>query len=105
MKQKIERAFEVLRKEGFVAEQNWKCCQGCGMAALPKGTEKYVFYHAQDEENLMDNSTVFLAFGGGGTKIADALINEGLIVNWNGSESMRIQVLDEARYRFGRIGS
>lgn len=33
-KQKMNNAFAELRKAGYVAKQNFMCCQGCGWAKI-----------------------------------------------------------------------
>ena len=94
IKNKITAAFRALRKAGYVAKQNWQCCQSCGCAALPDGAEKYVFYHAQDNERLKNTGACHLAWNGDGTEIATILQDAGLKVNWNGSHDQRMEILD-----------
>jgi len=96
---RLNSAFRDLRKSGFVARQNFTCCQSCGLAALPKGTENYAFYHRQDAACLRDARKpdqvgVHLAWGGDGEQVAAAMRRAGLTVDWNGSESRRIWVCE-----------
>jgi hypothetical protein len=94
IKDKINKAFRALRKAGYVAHQNWQCCQSCGCAALPDGCKKYVFYHSQDADNLRKRGSVHLAWDGDGTEIATILQKNGLKVNWNGSRDKRMEIFD-----------
>jgi hypothetical protein len=86
----ITRAFRNLRSRGFFAKQNWYCCQSCGCAALPVGTTRWAFYHAQDADSLREDGSVFLSWGGDGHTIVKALEGVGLRVEWDGTESRRI---------------
>lgn len=89
---KIAAAFKSLEKRGYFARAAWQCCQSCGCAALPEGTENYVFYHRQDVDCLRETGGCYLAWGGDGQAIADAMRAEGLVVEWDGSPTTRILV-------------
>jgi hypothetical protein len=62
---RIIKAFEQLREDGYFAEPDWRCCQTCGVAAVPdeKG-DRYVFFHEQDAENLQEHKRVLPLLGG-----------------------------------------
>lgn len=91
---KLTKGFEALRRRGYFARHNWQCCQSCGCAALPEGTEFYVFYHRQDAARLRDSSHpgVMLAWGGDGEEIRKAFLEVGCAVTWDGAERTRIYV-------------
>lgn len=107
MKDNLNIAFKELRKLGIVARQNFMCCQSCGWANIskdePKKTIGYAFYHAQDAERLKEDGKVNIAYDTAnekkftqeqiGIKVALALANNGLKVNWSGEKGMRIEVV------------
>lgn len=101
---RLSEAFRVLRAKGYFAKKNWKCCQSCGCAAMPQGTEKYVFYHAQDRQNLMDGEKFYLAWGGDSREIVAALREAGLLVEHDGSNSTRIAVLGADSEKWAATG-
>lgn len=89
---KLRSAFEYLRGSGYFAEENWTCCQSCGLAELPEGTTKFVFYHQQDADGLIERDGLYLAWGGDAEEIMHALICHRLRVSWDGSPGSRIWV-------------
>src|SRR6478609_414586 len=38
----LTAGFQTLRARGYFAEQNWQCCQSCGVAAIPDEYTDYV---------------------------------------------------------------
>ena len=103
MKSKLNDAFRLLRKAGFVAKQNWKCCQSCGCAALPEKALKYIFYHHQGTDNLKERGSVYMTWGSSEdlseekyTEMANEAIQifnrVGLVTEWEGSSATRILV-------------
>jgi hypothetical protein len=51
---KLSIAFQKLEQAGYFARQNFWCCQNCGWAAVPDShANKAVFYHQQDNEELV----------------------------------------------------
>lgn len=91
---RLAPAFKALRKEGFFARQNFWCCQSCGCAAVPEDkAEAYVFYHAQDKDDLDRNGSCYLAFGGNGAKIVEILNANSIKTEWDGSENSRIKMI------------
>ena len=109
-------AFRELRKLGYIAKQNFCCCQGCGWSALSKSLEKslspdqiknasIVFYHAQDNEAWLINRprqktnslqrVIWLAWGNEARDASDivaVLKKHGLNAVWDGSADSRIAV-------------
>jgi len=91
-KTNLTKAFKSLRKAGYFARQNFMCCQSCAGAAIPDGTEKYVFYHNQDNDNLKGGQDFCLAWGGDGHEIVKILNENGLETFWEGNKNKRIMV-------------
>lgn len=90
---RIDDAFAALREMGFFAKANHTCCQSCGTAEIPEDKKNaYVFYHMQDTDYLKEDGICYLAWGGCGQTICSALREEGLEVDWDGSEHTRIKV-------------
>ena len=52
---KITKAFKILRLLGYWCKQNHACCSSCGWEEVPDNMENVVFYHAQDNDNLLMN--------------------------------------------------
>lgn len=97
LKEKLTKAFRALRKVGYIARQNFWCCQSCALSALnalPDECVKYVFYHKQDADNLRDNGACYLAWGGDGEQIVSILKEAGIAVEWDGNSATRIKVSD-----------
>jgi hypothetical protein len=73
-RQKLTKAFSLLRKNKVIARQNFSCCGTCGSYEISvMGEEKgkktgtypagYVFYHRQDTDTLKRNGVVYLRYG------------------------------------------
>lgn len=93
MKTKITEAFKDLRKLGYFARQNYKCCQTCGWAAIPEDKgEKAVFYHSQDNTQLLETGSTHLAWAGDGDEICRVLNKHDIATIWNGSDATRIEI-------------
>lgn len=102
-KQNLNNAFKQLRKMGFVARQNFMCCGGCAVAALPGDTEKWVAYHKQAGVRLRDEGYTHVMFGESveyGHMIVDVLRQHGLSVEWDGTiqQCIRISFKKEWHY-------
>lgn len=103
-KEKINQAFRRLRKAGYIAKQNFWCCQSCAWNAISNdypSVDKVVFYHNQDadciEKNGSLNHPLYLAWMGDSNEICKILLNCGLQVEHDGSEDSRIKVLPEEK--------
>jgi len=93
-KEQLAKAFKELRKVGYFARQNHKCCQSCGWASVPDDkSERAVFYHAQDKQRMDKDGDVYLAWAGSGEEIVSILKNNGLNVEWEGTQGRRIRVI------------
>lgn len=92
IKKKLTAAFRKLRKAGYFARQNFWCCQSS--SAIPEEySEKYVFYHRQDNDILKEKNECYLAWDGDGKEIVRILSEAGLYVDWNGDNNTRILVM------------
>jgi len=70
------------------------CCQNCGWHAIPDGkSDKAVFFHQQDNQSKKDGEPFYLAWSGDGQQICDILNRNGVVTEWNGSDSTRIGVM------------
>jgi hypothetical protein len=93
----LSNAFAQLRKQGYVAKQNFLCCQSCGWAALSEEEAKLaVFYHSQDAQGLRKGDDLHLCWAGNGEEIVDVLKNYGLDVEWEGTTNRRIMVKNQS---------
>lgn len=102
-KQRFTKMFRELRKFGFVARQNYMCCQGCGWNALATeygvedDTQNAVFYHQQDHDNFDKKGNlknlIYLSWQGDGTVIKETAEKFGYTVEWDGTTSNRIGIL------------
>jgi hypothetical protein len=92
MQNNISKAFSALRKAGYFARQNWKCCQNCGWSAIPEGQEKVVFYHNQDYNRYKKGENFYLAWSGDGKEICNILEVNGVTYAWDGREDKRIEI-------------
>jgi hypothetical protein len=92
-KSKITKAFRELRNYGYLAKQNFWCCQSCAWADLTnKELEKAVFYHRQDNKDLKENGSCYLAWRGNGQLIVETLRKHEIKVDWDGTNNSRIKI-------------
>ena len=90
----LRTAFNALRKNGYVAEQNFTCCQTCGWAELTdEQAKKAVFYHRQDNADKVKKLPFHLSWAGNGVEICKILTDNNVQVEWCGSDSKRIKVI------------
>lgn len=102
MKPKLRRAFAALKKIGIRAETNFSISLSNGIAEIydPKA-RGYAFYHSQDHDGARETGKVSIAVGSFtkpkrsaaviaiGNEVRDALVEEGLHVEWDGSAKAR----------------
>ena len=92
-KSNLNNAFKALRKAGYFAKQNFLCCQSCGWAAMTdEQSNKAVFYHRQDADDLKENGTCHLAWDGDGNEIVKILNDNGVKTEWSGEKNKRIKI-------------
>lgn len=110
---RLDAAFAELEAAGIVCRQNWTCCQTCGLAEIGEeiepGSRGYVFYHQQDTERVLEDGSLFLAYGACSdvkaeqlevaNEIARIIRENGLTVEWDGSLEKRIMVKAEWKKR------
>lgn len=123
---RLKDAFTELRGRGWVAHANFMCCQNCGCAAIydeaakelgrPMTPEedaalKYAFWHDQDDDSFRPwpheggrktatlHKPLCIAWGGDGYELKSVLESQGLEVEWNGSDTQRVQVLPRPENR------
>lgn len=100
-KQVFNEIFKALRKKGFIARQNYMCCQSCGWASIESEYDitddsNVVFYHNQDYNAFKDGNLeyiIYLAWSGDGQTIKETFEEFGFNVLWDGSEHKRIGIL------------
>lgn len=113
-KQIFNDVFRELRKKGFIARQNYMCCQNCGWASIESEYDitddsNVVFYHNQDYEAFEDGNlecTIYLSWNGDGQTIKETFEEFGFNVLWDGTEHQRIGILPrktvyEIKYKTG----
>lgn len=117
VKDKLTVAFRALRKEGMIARQNYLCCGTCASAGCYQEARKRdeagkvvtgaVYYHRQNNESLENSRDLYIAYDeyeptGGpahlttaevGRKLAAALKDAGLTVEWDGSPDLCVKVV------------
>lgn len=108
-KKVFNQMFKSLRKVGFIARQNYWCCQSCAWSAIsddyPHATDdsNIVFYHNQDADSFDRDgyltSTIYLAWQGDGNKIKEMAEMFGYTVDWNGTENQRIGIVPNPNAR------
>lgn len=103
IRDRVQGAYKVLRKKGYRCRSNFWCCQTCGWADISTDKDgkplvgedeelKAVFWHNQDTSSAKMGGQLYLAWGGDGEEIVAALEEQGLEVEWDGSERTRIKV-------------
>ncbi|MGC4942570.1 DUF6891 domain-containing protein [Kribbella sp. DT2] len=110
---RVAAAFAELDANGVVARMNFTCCQNCGVTEIDderpddRPSSGYVFFHQQDAERLAEEpAQLYLAYGtldpeqgrvaeqdeAVGRRVQEALLAQGLPVEWDGSSTARISV-------------
>lgn len=93
-KNALNLAFEELGSMGYFSKQNFWCCQTCAWNAIPiEESDKAVFFHAQDAEDLRKKGECYLSWSGNGEEIISVLNKHGIQTDWEGSETQRIKII------------
>lgn len=93
IQKRIKVAFQALHEDGYFTAMKFWCCQSCGRSQIPEEyASKFVFYHEQDHEGLMEHGECHLAWEGDGLEICRRLTEAKLGVNWDHSPSTRIAI-------------
>lgn len=95
-------AFKAIRRQGFRARANFRCCSGCAAAAGDPSDLGMAYWHRQNEDLLRRKGILNIGFfneDGDETKnlklahtLVDELIQRGLHVTWSGSTDEKIEV-------------
>lgn len=95
-REKINLLFKELRKLHIVCRKNYLCCASCGQHQIDIDYPErdYVFYHAQQHDNLKDGEDVcymqhFISESNK-PKVIEILKRYGC--NWNGDDSKTFEV-------------
>lgn len=92
-KKRIAEAFTELRSLGYFARQNFKCCCDCGWYGVPiEKIDKAIFYHRQDNNDLIKEGKCYLSWTGNGNEIVLILNKHGIHTEWDGSIDKRIMI-------------
>jgi len=109
-KDKINKVFRELRKQGLLCKQNFHCCSGCATSALtsyfantPNTKYKGVaYFHKQDMQYFLEDGQMTIRFCAVddneavtvqiGKLITEQCNDAGLTVEWKGTAGFVIQV-------------
>lgn len=100
IRSRVIKAFNYLREnESMVTEINFLCCGSCASGTLAdiagNGFKGFAYYHGQDNDALNKEGRVYIGHGPNkkvAKKIVSALVNAGLVVEWDGDIKNRILV-------------
>jgi hypothetical protein len=95
IKEKIKKAFIILRKQGYFARINFKSCQGQAWDNIPKTFENVVYYHHADETSLKEFGYIYIGWktkNWDASNIVNVFKSVGLTVDWNGDKDRRIYI-------------
>lgn len=97
----LQAAFRDLQDRGYFAQQVWRCCNTCGVAAIPERfAEKFIFYHEQEAVRLCTKDEVLLNWAGDAEIIMNAFRRHELIVEWEGDPNRKISISAPPGYRY-----
>lgn len=109
---RVRRAFTNLRRRGYTARMNFKCCQSCAWAQLEQdlnldtddawNSVKVVFFHGQDDEAFRHDGSLerdlHVRWSGDRLDIACALVDQfGLdrvVVPDDGTATFRVKAVE-----------
>jgi hypothetical protein len=114
---RLSRAFQALRKLGYLARRNYLCCSSCAGASLANEAERLldagakprgaVFYHRQDTEAFRDGHHLRIRFGqlhtakhgdigletqSIGQEVMGVLLKCGVAAEWDGNPNTTIMI-------------
>jgi hypothetical protein len=109
---RLDAAFAALEGKGIVCRQDFSCCGTCGSGEIwdemdqtqKKGVHVrgYAFYHMQDTESAVVGDGLYISYGSKqdtepaaiaiAQEISEALKQQGLKTDWDGTWKMRIGV-------------
>lgn len=107
----LKKAFVDLRKQGFLAKQNFMCCGNCACTALGNQIKeepgKYIgaaYYHSQDNDRLKEYGETCIGFAPVdndapdwasllvGHAVKNTMLRYGLLVEWEGTSNKKLTV-------------
>lgn len=91
-KEKLNAAFEELKKIGYFAEQDFWCCNTCALADIPNDVNKFVFYHKQAADELKNCSECHIGWDGDGKEICAVFEKHGITTQWDGDPNRKILI-------------
>lgn len=120
----VDRLFKALRRAGYIARQNFYCCNGCAsgkiandFGAMPENrrvkVQGAVYYAKQEAARMWDNNSVGLCFGqiesGAyttdkstmevGQEVVKLALAQNLTVVWDGDTDKCIEIYFEGAFR------
>jgi hypothetical protein len=95
MKSRIHKAYKILEDKGYFCGYSWTCCNTCGWSEIPedKDMEKVVFFHNQEEDDLKENGSCYLAWAGDPAVIMGAFGFVGILTQWDGDKDRKIRII------------
>lgn len=92
----VRAALSELEKKGWYIGNPSKpgiwCCGSCSWGNVPEDADNAVLWSEQQEDNFKRWGTVYIHHKGHATDLVDALHQQGVIAQWNGSEYSSIKV-------------
>ena len=88
----LRAAFNDLRGAGYYARQNFNCCMGCAIAAVPEGETMSVLYHSQDNKQLADTGSCYVQWDGDAHEIMCIFNKHKIKTMWGGTSNDRIMI-------------
>lgn len=92
---KLNKLFRAFRKAGYLAKQNFWCCQTCALSAIPDDVNKYVYYHRQDADAIVNKELVrplHLKWAGDGWEICKIIGDNGMSYSWTHDTDKTIEI-------------
>ena len=97
-RERIALAFKEIRKAGYFARMNFRCCSDCGYAAIPdEYREKFIFFHNQDLVSFdtyggIRTDGLWFGWAGSAPFLVGILNKFGLKATWDGNKVRKIKV-------------
>jgi hypothetical protein len=117
LRENMNKAFNDMRKVGFIARQDFSCCQSCAGSELAREAAKrvqagktvngVVYYHHQDAEGRNEGRNFYLAYGEVdsdkigkirmdtktvGERVCEILKKHNVPFEWDGTSKSRILI-------------
>ena len=110
IREKLLAAFSDLRRQGIIARADYMCCGSCATYNLLLEAERrsdkgkvvkgIAYWHKQDEESFRKSGMLFIGYSGVkkfrckliAEMIVETLNEYGLVTEWDGSDSNKVEV-------------